>query len=193
MGELRIQRVGEKWWDDHHNCWKDNHGGLTSAPTTDEIRTANIDNTFNQLTVLLPELRGVLDSYKTQTISAFISILLDRATAAGAVDEVVKQARELIATVLTIKAAELERNDHFTHGYTIKSKIEEIVDQEVRRLVQQELTKRLSKSDLLKAAIDKALKSEALIAEANNIITPKLVELVKELRLELTAGSKSRY
>lgn len=183
-----VNEVPTAHWDTFERCWVDaTTRKKVAPPSLEDLRGASMDETLGKLRKLVPEMEYVLEAYKEQTINAFVGGLLDRLQKVARKD-FIATGRELMAVVIRDKEDETKRST--TYGWTLTQKVENFVDEALRNLVKEELTKLVELPGLLKKAIEDTLSSENLRTEANDLITPKLVDLIKELRLELTAGKR---
>lgn len=188
----RIRVTEKAYWDHQDQCWRNTETREKCAsPSLNDLRLATTDDILQRLSGLVPELTMVLNAYRDQTLGAFVKALLDRVQEQMP-GEITALGQALIRTVVAQQATEASRS---SFAWTIEKKVEELVVGHLRALVAQELEESLGKKPgLIQDAVTAALKSENVHMQVNNLISPKLVKLVEELRLELTAGAgRGRY
>lgn len=176
------------YWDSAARCWRDNQTReKIPEPPRHELRTVAVDTLLMRLTALAPELELIVSSHTTQTLETFCKAVLARAEQ-DQPRSVTDAAHALIERVVTSKA-----QDNTSFGWTIEKKVEEIVVGFLRSLVEKAISERLaSEPGLITSVVNKALSAEALHEQAHNLITPRLMKLVEEMKLTLSAGADNR-
>lgn len=188
-----IKAAGEKRWNEATLRWETHLGEAVAPPTQDELRGVALDNIVNHLHNITPELMGLLVAYRERTISLFVKELVEQLKEDDT-KALVDAGRKLVALVLETANHSVEMKHRSSFDWQIDIVVKQMIHDQLRAMVREELGKVKDLQALVANVVQEAVKSEKLSLEAQNHITPKMLELIGNLRLEMSAGPpKPRY
>ena len=182
-----VHNVDGAYWDSYEGRWKNTRGEPQEPPSKTRQLDAASEHAAIRLIAAVPELEKLIGGMHGVALKTFVEAALGRADT----QQLAQRVHQLIDVVLQHAEARAQAKDNFANS--IDQLVTRHVETVVSQLVHQEVTEALRKQPgLIEKAIRDSLNSEKLQGEAQNLITPKMVELIKELRLEMTAGAGSR-